>query len=131
MRIEHIAIWTKKLEELKEFYEKFFDGKANEKYVNVAKGFESYFIKFADGSRLELMKSELMKEKRSKEDEIFQGYTHIAFELPSEDAVNRHTQIFQNEGITHLDGPRITGDGYYEAKFMDPDGNIIELVAKR
>jgi lactoylglutathione lyase len=25
--------------------------------------------------------------------------------------------------------PRITGDGYYEAIILDPDGNSIELVA--
>ncbi len=34
MKIEHIAIWTNKLEDMKEFYEKFFDGKSNSKYIN-------------------------------------------------------------------------------------------------
>ncbi len=32
MKLHHIAIWTFRLEELKEFYVRFFGGKSNEKY---------------------------------------------------------------------------------------------------
>jgi lactoylglutathione lyase len=46
MNIEHIAIWTKDLEKMRVFYEKYFMGKSNEKYRNDKKGFESYFISF-------------------------------------------------------------------------------------
>jgi len=28
-----------------------------------------------------------------------------------------------------LNGPRMTGDGYYESVLSDPEGNLIELVA--
>lgn len=42
MKLHHIAIWTFRLEELKEFYVRFFGGKSNEKYINPKKGFESY-----------------------------------------------------------------------------------------
>ena len=55
MRIEHMAIWTHHLERLRQFYETYFDGQANTKYVNPRKQFESYFLTFADGARLELM----------------------------------------------------------------------------
>ena len=41
MRIHHIAIWTFRLEEMKEFYIRYFKGTSNEKYVNPKKGFES------------------------------------------------------------------------------------------
>ncbi len=41
MKLHHIAIWTFRLEELKEFYVRFFGGKSNEKYINPKKGFES------------------------------------------------------------------------------------------
>ena len=27
-----------------------------------------------------------------------------------------------------VDGPRTTGDGYYEAVVLDPDGNRVELT---
>lgn len=55
MKLHHIAIWTFRLEELKEFYVRFLGGKSNEKYVNPKKGFESYFISFGEGPSLELM----------------------------------------------------------------------------
>ena len=56
MHIEHVAIWTKKLEQLKAFYEVYFQARAGEKYVNPGKQFESYFLHFASGARLELMR---------------------------------------------------------------------------
>ena len=55
MRIHHIAIWTFRLEELKDFYVRFLGGTSNEKYINPKKGFESYFISFDEGPTLELM----------------------------------------------------------------------------
>jgi len=27
-----------------------------------------------------------------------------------------------------MDGPRVTGDGYYESVILDPDGNRIEVT---
>jgi catechol 2,3-dioxygenase-like lactoylglutathione lyase family enzyme len=44
MRIEHIALWTHDLERLRQFYETYFAGPANTKYVNPRTQFESYFI---------------------------------------------------------------------------------------
>jgi lactoylglutathione lyase len=49
MKIEHIALWTKDLERLRVFYERYFHVKAGEKYVNPKKQFESYFLSFEDG----------------------------------------------------------------------------------
>lgn len=50
MRIHHIAIWTFRLEEMKEFYTCYFNGSSNEKYINPQKGFESYFLHFDEGT---------------------------------------------------------------------------------
>jgi hypothetical protein len=33
------------------------------------------------------------------------------------------------ENIEIVGEPRLTGDGYYEAIILDPDGNSIELTA--
>ena len=55
MKLHHIAIWTFRLEELKDFYVRFLGGTSNEKYINPKKGFESYFISFGEGPSLELM----------------------------------------------------------------------------
>jgi len=43
MRIHHIAIWTFRLEEMKEFYVRYFKGTSNEKYVNPQKGGQRIF----------------------------------------------------------------------------------------
>ena len=46
MEIAHIAIWTERLEELRDFYVRYFEGVSNGKYTNPSKGFESYFVAF-------------------------------------------------------------------------------------
>ena len=46
MTLEHLAIWTDKLEELKDYYVKYFGGTPNEKYTNEQNKFESYFLTF-------------------------------------------------------------------------------------
>ena len=55
MKVEHIAIWAKDIEKLRQFYEKYFDARSNEKYTNTEKGFSSYFLSFDSGARLEIM----------------------------------------------------------------------------
>lgn len=131
MYIEHIAIWTNKLEELKNFYVTFFNGKSNEKYTNPKKGFESYFITFEGGARLELMSSTSIKYVPVEEDKVRAGYTHVSFALPNKEDIDSFSDRLIKSGVKHLDGPRLTGDGYYEAKFLDPDENVIEIVASR
>src|SRR5260370_7952794 len=59
-RIEHVAIWTEDLERLAEFYAKYFGAIAGDKYVNPTKGFESRFLSFAGGARIEVMKSSVL-----------------------------------------------------------------------
>jgi lactoylglutathione lyase len=56
------------------------------------------------------------------------GITHIAFALGSRVAVDRMSERLRADGFQILDGPRQTGDGYYECAFLDPDGNRIEIT---
>ena len=56
MPIHHLAIWTSDLEGLKIFYETYFQAQAGAKYTNPTKGFESYFLDFGAGTRLEIMR---------------------------------------------------------------------------
>ena len=77
MKLHHIAIWTFRLEELKEFYVRFLGGKSNEKYVNPKKGFESYFISFGEGPSLELMSRPDVQNTVVEENRV--GLTHLAF----------------------------------------------------
>ncbi len=128
MKLEHVAIYTRELEALRAFYMRYFQATSNDLYVNPRKGFRSYFLSFADGARLELMQMDSIPV--SLNDPIAQatGIIHIAFSLGSRSAVDDMTKRLRNDGFRILDGPRQTGDGYYECAFLDPDGNRIEIT---
>jgi len=128
MKIEHIAIWTKDIERLKMFYEKYFDAISNAKYKNAGKQFESYFLSFHGDTRLELMYSPKIQELINDKNVKHTGYIHIAFSIGSKEQVDALTLQLQKDGYRILDGPRYTGDGYYESSFLDPDGNRIEIT---
>ncbi|WP_173383121.1 VOC family protein [Fibrobacter succinogenes] len=55
MRIEHIAIWAKDIDQVCEFYRKYFGGVVQPLYHNPAKQFTSRFVTFESGARLEIM----------------------------------------------------------------------------
>ncbi len=128
MRIEHIAIWTDQLEVMKDFYCKYFGGSANHKYINEKKEFASYFITFDSGCRLELMTMTGVPDSQDNVLDQFTGYIHTAFEVGSKDAVERLTNILVSNGYSCIEGPRTTGDGYYESVILDPDQNRVELT---
>ena len=126
MKIEHVGLWVHDLEVMREFYEKYLDGEAGDLYHNQSTNFKSYFLTFPSGeTRLELMnKPELVNVL----EETF-GYAHIAYQVANEKAVNTLHQRLVEDGYTHVNGPRTTGDGYYEAVIEDPEGNLIEITA--
>ncbi len=125
MRIEHVAIWTKDLERLKEFYETYFLVGAGPKYVNTSKQFESTFLSFDSGIRLELMQ---MPTVVVSPDDVFSGYSHLAISIGSIEEVDNLTARLEEDGYRVIDGPRWTGDGYYESRVLDCDGNQIEIT---
>lgn len=49
-KIDHVAMYCHNLETIKEFYEKYFECKSGEKYINSSKGFESYFPSFEESA---------------------------------------------------------------------------------
>ena len=130
MIIEHVAIWTTQLEVLKEFYATYFSAQAAApKYVNPKRQFESYFLTFPDGgARLEIMRVPGLAEPRHGDVTPSVGYAHIAISVGSKQAVDEITAALQQAGVTVLDGPRTTGDGYYETLVLDPDGNRVEIT---
>lgn len=129
MRIEHIALWTDDLERCKQFYVGYFGAVAGSGYVNPAKGFESCFLSFGDGARIEAMKTTTLKPLAIERGAQRMGLTHFAVALGSEQRVDELTQRLKADGYAVLDGPRRTGDGYYESVVLDPDGNRIEITA--
>jgi lactoylglutathione lyase len=129
MRIEHVALWTTDLERSKRFYITYFNAKAGPGYVNQQKGFESCFLGFSDGARIELMTTTLLKPVLIEPGAQRMGLTHFALSLGTEQLVDELTLRLKNDGYPVLDGPRRTGDGYYESVILDPDGNRIEITA--
>ncbi|EUJ53487.1 VOC family protein [Listeria fleischmannii] len=125
MRIEHIAIWVKDLEKMRQFYEDYFDASASEKYINEKKGFASYFLTMNSECRIELMtRTDIFSRIQGEQF----GYAHIAISLGSKEKVDQFTEIFRNDHFEIIGEPRITGDGYYESVILDPEGNRIELT---
>ena len=57
------------------------------------------------------------------------GLTHLAISVGSDNAVDELTNRLREDGHEVVDGPRRTGDGYYEGVALDPDGNRIEITA--
>jgi lactoylglutathione lyase len=129
MKLEHVALWSGDIERLCAFYQMYFGAQANTKYLNEEKQFESYFLTFSSGARLEIMqRPDIHSVGRERADEEFFGYAHVAFSAGSERAVDELTTRLAADGFEHLDGPRRTGDGYYESVILDPDGNRIEIT---
>lgn len=128
MHIEHLAIWVKDLELMKDFYCRYFAATANAKYTNDAKQFQSYFLSFAHGPRLELMQMPMVPDTTDNIYKQFTGLIHFAISLGSKERVDELTAMFKADGFEVLDGPRTTGDGYYESVILDPEKNRIELT---
>lgn len=129
IRIEHIAIWTRDLEKMKDFYCKYFNGVSNELYQNTTKGFSSYFISFGTGTRVELMHSIHLDDNITAGHNNRLGIVHIAISLGSKDNVDSLTKTLEIDGYTIVGQPRTTGDGYYESCILDPENNLIELTS--
>lgn len=130
MTLEHVAIWTNQLETLKDYYQKYFGGKANAKYINEKKGFQSYFLTFQSGARLELMTMAGIPENRNDTVQAqHQGLIHLAFGVATLREVDEKATELQAAGFPILSGPRKTGDGYYEFETLDPDNNRLEVTA--
>ncbi len=128
MKIEHIAIWAKNIERLKSFYIKYFNAEPNSKYTNISKSFESYFLTFSEGSRLELMQMPDIPENKNNTIDQYHGIIHIALSVGSRQKVTALTKQLSNDGYTVLSQPRKTGDGYFESCILDPEDNRIEIT---
>jgi lactoylglutathione lyase len=128
MKIEHIALWCKNIDVLKDFYVNYFDARANDRYVNHSKNFSSYFLSFESGARLEIMQMASVSELTPSPYDQCTGYVHMAVSVGSEEKVDALTRRLQNDGYEILDGPRRTGDGYYESVVLDPEMNKVEIT---
>ncbi|MGX7262949.1 VOC family protein [Enterococcus crotali] len=126
MKIEHIGLWVNDLENMRTFYETYFNAAASELYHNKKTSFRSYFLTFTDGARLEIMSRDDVINRHSGNEIL--GFAHLAISLGSAENVDNLTAILVMEGYELLSPARTTGDGYYESVVADPEGNRLELT---
>jgi lactoylglutathione lyase len=128
-RIEHVAFWVADLDRICDFYRSSFDARIGALYENKAKGFASRFLSFEDGARIEVMTTSTLDPIAHPPGAQRMGLTHLALSVGSEAAVDALASRLRAEGHPVIDGPRRTGDGYYECVVLDPEGNRIEVAA--
>ena len=150
--IDHAAVWVTDLDGARDFYSHWFNGHSNGLYENPRTGLRTYILHFTDDpreerrTRLELMSRPDVTARAGSaeqgqsgggaprhpgEDErlAHPGWAHVSFSLPGRDDVDRLAADMAGAGVRLVDGPRQTGDGYYEAAVLDPEGNRVELLA--
>lgn len=128
MHIEHFALWTPDLERLKAFYEHYFHAHAGNLYTNPGTQFQSYFLTFDSGPRLEIMHMPGIPASLDDVDRQFTGYIHLALSVGDKETVDTLTAQLAADGYRVMSAPRTTGDGYYESVILDPDGNRVEIT---
>ena len=122
-RLAHIGLYVNNLELMSHFYIQVFGAVISNAYHNPEKGFDSNFLTFPSGFILELM-----HDTNRKSGSLEYSCGHIAISLSSRKKVDEYTENLKIKGIEILSGPRVTGDGYYESVFCDPEGNRIEIT---
>ena len=118
-QIEHAAVWVSDLERARAFYERWFKATASVKYSSAKRDFTSYFLSLGSGARLELMISP---------GEVAR-LAHLAVSVGSRNVVDHLVKAMEAAGVHIVSGPRLTGDGYYEASVIDTEGNLIEITS--
>jgi lactoylglutathione lyase len=126
VRIEHVALWVRDIDVVADFYVRHFGARAGALYRNPGKGFASRFLEFAAGARLEVM-TRVGIDTLAPAEQL--GFAHVALAVGDEAAVDELAASFRSAGVSILDGPRRTGDGYYECVVRDPEGNRVEVTA--
>lgn len=125
-KLHHIGLFVRNLDTIKDFYERYFGATAGEMYYNPKKQFASYMLDFGGGCRIEIMTRPGLS--AASAGSVPYGYAHISIAVGGKEAVDQLTQRLVDDGFKLIDGPRTTGDGYYESTIHDPEGNVVEIT---
>lgn len=125
MKLDHIALYVKDLENTRKFFIDHFGAVSNDMYHNPKTGLKTYFLSFGDGARLEIMSRPDTVDDEKKH--LRTGFIHLAFSAGGKSQVDSLTKRFHDAGYAVVSGPRTTGDGCYESCIEGPEGNLIEI----
>jgi lactoylglutathione lyase len=126
VKLEHVGVWVRDIDAVAAFYERYFGAAIGAPYENPRKGFRSRFLALGEGARLELM---TRTDVTSPAPPDALGLAHVAIVVGDEAAVDGLAARLRADGHAVVDGPRRTGDGYYECVALDPEGNRVEIAA--
>ena len=127
-RLEHVGVWVANLDRVAAFYANYFGATVGDLYRNERKGFESRFLTFGGGARLEVMTRRDVTRAQSEEQ---LGLAHVALCVGDDASVDALAARLRADGVPVDSGPRRTGDGYYECVVRDPEGNRVEVTAEK
>ncbi len=125
MKVDHIAIYVRNLEVVRQFFIDYFGAVSNEMYHNPRTGLRSYFLSFGSGCRVEIMARPEVCEVEF--DEYRAGFIHLSFKAGGREMVDALTARLKADGYEVLSGPRTTGDGFYESCVKAVEGLMIEI----
>ncbi|MEA4907407.1 MAG: glyoxalase [Chloroflexi bacterium] len=128
MQMQHVSIFAKDLEKMKDFFMTYFPGRLQPKYSSPRRPFESYTILYDAGPNLDLMWEPDLPETLDPPGGISSGYSHLAFSVGSREAVDALGARLRQDGYEIVDGPRTTGQGEYVCNVLDPEGNKVEFT---
>lgn len=125
-QIEHIAVATRDLEQLSDFYRQL-GAVASPPSTDPDTGARTCLLDFF-GIRLEVFERPGSGEGVTG-GEGSPGLLHIGFALESADAVDELTGVIAAAGYRVIQPPRRAGElGRYESVVLDPDGNRLKLT---
>jgi lactoylglutathione lyase len=128
LRIEHVGLYVHDLERMRAFYVERVGGRSGPLYHNPKTGFRSRFISFGGATRIEIMSRD-DEGGRPHASTDHSGLAHVALAVGDRGAVDAFVAELAAAGVEVASRPRLTGDGYYEAVVLDPEGNRIEIMA--
>lgn len=126
MEINHIGLYVHDLEGAKAFFEKYFGAKAGSMYHNRKTNFKSFMLSFDGGARLEIMTRPGLIE--APKERLRTGFIHLSLSVGSKEQVDALAARLAADGYDVIDGPRTTGDGYYECCVVGVEDNLIEIT---
>src|SRR5689334_103160 len=103
--LEHVGLWVRDLDRVTDFYGKYFGAHIGALYENPRKGFESRFLEFTGGARLEVMRRSDVT-ARGADNQL--GFAHVAITVGDEAAVDALAARLTVDGFPPVDGPRRT-----------------------
>ncbi|MFO1113150.1 MAG: VOC family protein [Rhodospirillales bacterium] len=127
MKIHHVALWTRDIEAAARFWADYFGARIGERYESPRRpGFVSRFLRLEGGAAIELMTGPWLAVAEPELER--EGWAHIAVTVGSRAMVRSLAERLQAAGLL-VSGPRLTGDGFYEAVARTPDGALVEITA--